>query len=149
MSVSNIPVGMGAHSCVSTQVIFPDSLFIVSPGYRVDVCMCAESFQLCLMLCNPTDCSPPGSPVRGILQARILEVGCHAPSSTHHDIHHLGPARTLKSSMAGLLLQPGSHCQAYIHLHSCLPSARNIWVSLLLQLENSQPFTTCHKIFPS
>ena len=24
-------------------------------------------------LCNPTDCSPPGSSVHGILQARILE----------------------------------------------------------------------------
>jgi len=27
-------------------------------------------------LCNPTDCSPPGSSVRGILQAR-MGVGCH------------------------------------------------------------------------
>ena len=29
--------------------------------------------MLCLSLCNPTDCSPPGSPVHGIFQARILE----------------------------------------------------------------------------
>ena len=29
--------------------------------------------QSCLTLCNPTDSSPPGSPVHGILQARILE----------------------------------------------------------------------------
>ena len=29
--------------------------------------------QLCLTLGNPTDCSPPGSPVHGILLARILE----------------------------------------------------------------------------
>ena len=29
--------------------------------------------QLCLILCNPTDCSLPVSSVRGILQARILE----------------------------------------------------------------------------
>ena len=29
--------------------------------------------QSCLTLCNPTDGSPPGSPVHGILQARILE----------------------------------------------------------------------------
>ena len=29
--------------------------------------------QLCLTLCNPMDCSPPGSSVHGILQARILE----------------------------------------------------------------------------
>ena len=29
--------------------------------------------QLCPTLFNPMDCSPPGSSVRGILQARILE----------------------------------------------------------------------------
>ena len=29
--------------------------------------------QLCLMLCNPVDCSPPGSLVYRIFQARILE----------------------------------------------------------------------------
>ena len=29
--------------------------------------------QSCLTLCDPVDCSPPGSSVRGILQARILE----------------------------------------------------------------------------
>ena len=26
--------------------------------------------------CDPTDCSPPGSPVHGISQARILEYSC-------------------------------------------------------------------------
>ena len=29
--------------------------------------------QLCLTLCNPMDCSPPGTSVHGISQARILE----------------------------------------------------------------------------
>ena len=29
--------------------------------------------QLCPTLCDPMDCSPPGSSVHGILQARILE----------------------------------------------------------------------------
>ena len=33
----------------------------------------AASLQLCLTLYNPTDSSPPGSPVPGILQARTLE----------------------------------------------------------------------------
>ena len=33
----------------------------------------AKSLQSCLTLCNLTDCSPPGSSVHGILQARILE----------------------------------------------------------------------------
>ena len=29
--------------------------------------------QSCLTLCNPTDCSPPGSSVHGVLETRILE----------------------------------------------------------------------------
>ena len=35
--------------------------------------MYIKSHQLCLTLCDPMDCSPPGSSVHGILQARILE----------------------------------------------------------------------------
>ena len=35
--------------------------------------MCAKSLQSCLTLYGPTDCSPPGSSVLGILQARTLE----------------------------------------------------------------------------
>ena len=33
----------------------------------------AKSLQSCLTLCDPMDCSPPGSFVHRILQARILE----------------------------------------------------------------------------
>ena len=33
----------------------------------------AKLLQSCLTLCDPMDGSPPGSPVPGILQARILE----------------------------------------------------------------------------
>ena len=33
----------------------------------------SESAQSCLTLLDPMDCSPPGSSVHGILQARILE----------------------------------------------------------------------------
>ena len=36
-------------------------------------CVCAKLLQLCLTLWDPTDYSPPGSSVHGILQARILE----------------------------------------------------------------------------
>ena len=37
------------------------------------MCMHARSLQSCLTLCDPLDCSPPGSSVYGILQARLLE----------------------------------------------------------------------------
>ena len=35
--------------------------------------VCAKLLQLCPTLRNPVDCSPPGSSVHGILQARILK----------------------------------------------------------------------------
>ena len=36
-------------------------------------CVHAKSLQSCLTLCDPMNCSPPGSSIHGILQARILE----------------------------------------------------------------------------
>ena len=38
-------------------------------NFTVNICMfvCAKSLQLCLVLCNPMDCSLPGSSVQGIL----------------------------------------------------------------------------------
>ena len=42
-------------------------------SFHNNVCMCAQSLQSCQTLCNPRDCSPPGSSVCGIFQERILE----------------------------------------------------------------------------
>ena len=38
----------------------------------------AKSLQSCPTVCDPIDGSPPGSPVPGILQARVLEWGAIA-----------------------------------------------------------------------
>ena len=38
----------------------------------LNLCMRAKSLQSCPALCNPMDCSPPGSSVHGILQTRVL-----------------------------------------------------------------------------
>ena len=35
----------------------------------------AKSLQSCLTLCDPRDSSPTGSPVPGILQAKVMEWG--------------------------------------------------------------------------
>ena len=41
---------------------------------RMDICCCcAKSLQSCPTLCDSIDSSPPGSPVPGIFQARVLE----------------------------------------------------------------------------
>ena len=39
----------------------------------VNAAAAAKSLQSCPTLCDPTDGSPPGSPVPGILKARTLE----------------------------------------------------------------------------
>ena len=75
--------------------------------------------QLCLTLCNLMDCSPPGSSVHEIFQARILEQTAILPPGDLSDpgiehtslhwqeadslpLHHLvSPRRGLKSSIGG------------------------------------------------
>ena len=74
------------HRHISTlfQILFPyrllqsieqSSLCNTAGPYQLSilcvcVCVCA---QLCLTLCIPMDCSPPGSSVREIFHARLLE----------------------------------------------------------------------------
>ena len=48
------------------------SSFVKSEQFSAHV-MCVSVVEPCLTLCDPMDCSPPGSSVHGILQARILE----------------------------------------------------------------------------
>ena len=40
-------------------------------------CMCVKSLQSCLTLCDPMDCSPPGSSVHGDSLGENTGVGCH------------------------------------------------------------------------
>ena len=55
-----------------------------------DVDRCAQWLScVCVWLCDPMDCSPPGSAVHGILQARILEwfamPSCRASSQPRNE----------------------------------------------------------------
>ena len=59
-------------SSLYSHVIFPQLSFIFVL-YVFTVCCCYFVTQLCLTLCNPTDCSPPGSSVHGISHASIME----------------------------------------------------------------------------
>ena len=43
----------------------------------------SEVTQSCLTLSDPMDCSPPGSFIHGIFQARVLEWGAIAFSEEH------------------------------------------------------------------
>ena len=50
-----------------------NSLWYLSGYSRQYLMHVAKSLQSCPTPCDPIDCSPPGSPVPGILQARTLE----------------------------------------------------------------------------
>ena len=54
----------------------PPVILVTSPlcvRVCVCVCVCVLVAQSCLILCDPMDCTLPGSSVQGILQARILK----------------------------------------------------------------------------
>ena len=59
-------------------------------AFSINACMHAKSLQSCLILCDPIDCSPPGSSVHGILQARVLEWGA-VSFSKGNQRSNLGP----------------------------------------------------------
>ena len=50
----------------------------------------SEVAQSCPTLCNPMDCSLPGSSIHGIFQARVLEWGAIAFSDTLAEYGVLG-----------------------------------------------------------
>ena len=46
---------------------------LIAEPSKKNAAAAAKSLQSCPTLCHPIDCSPSGSPVPGILQARTLE----------------------------------------------------------------------------
>ena len=60
-----LPGSLSGDTPIMEWVLY---LFQMSVTYQIHVC----SF-LCLLLCDPMDCRPSGSPIHGICQARILE----------------------------------------------------------------------------
>ena len=91
-----------------------------SPGKNTGVGCCfllqcmkvkseSEITQSCLTLCDPMDCSLPGSSIHGIFQARVLEWSAIAFSEGHYVLHfkylsdYTNSKRPSKSSGSGLL----------------------------------------------
>ena len=57
----------------------------------------SEVAQSCLTLSDPLDCSPPGSSVHGIFQARVLEWGAIALASELIYIYIVSPSQCIVS----------------------------------------------------
>ena len=67
------------YACVSVYmfVYVFGAHFLVYVCICVCVCVCLVA-QSCLTLCDPMDCSPPGSSVHGDSPGKNTVVGCHA-----------------------------------------------------------------------
>ena len=107
----------------------------------------AKSLQSCPTLCDPTDGSPPGSPVPGILQARTLEwvaisfssawkvkseseVAQSCPVSDSSQPHGLQPTRLLCPwEFSGKSTGVGCHCLLLLWVIIVLKSTDffNVW----------------------
>ena len=57
-------------SCITDRIF---TIWATTEALEAWAAAAAKSHQLCLTLCDPIDGSPPGSPIPGILQARV---GC-------------------------------------------------------------------------
>ena len=92
---------------------------------------CAKLFQSCLSLCNPLDCSPPGSSVHGILQARILE-WITMPSSRRSSKPRDQTRDSCSSCTAGRFFTaepPGKPITWIYHSLFCIHQLMNVWVA--------------------
>ena len=74
-------------------------------------CMCTKSLQ---PLCNPMDCSLPGSSVRGILQARTLE-WIAMPFSRGSSRPGIEPLSLVSSALAGRFFTTGATWEAFLY----------------------------------
>ena len=82
--------------------------------YLYFLCSCSVA-QLYPTLCDPMDCSPPGSSVHGILQARILE---WVPFPPPGDLPHPGsePVSLVSPTLAGEFFTTGPPKKPYLYL---------------------------------
>ena len=93
----------------------------------------SEFAQLCLTLRDPMDCSPPGSSIHGIFQARVLEWGaiacCYCPAKWVSVLHMASPRQDTNPELQFLLnvyhtitksnhIKSGTFCSG---LHDVIP----------------------------
>ena len=94
------------------------------------MCVHAQSLQLCLNICDPMDCSPPGSSVHGILQTRILKwvamLSSRGSSQPNDQMSLMSPA------LAGRFFTTSTTWEAtYTHTHIHTLFTSRYTVSLL------------------
>ena len=86
-------------------------------------CVCAKSFQSCLILFDTLDHSLPGSSVHGILQARLLECVVLPSSRGSSPPSDRTPSSLMSPALAGGFFTTSTAWEALLptckHIHNC------------------------------
>ena len=93
--------------------------------------MCAKSFESCPTLCEPMDCSLPGSSVHGILQARIFKWAAMPYFSGSCQLS-IKPTSFTTPELAGGFFTT-SWASLVAQRLKCLPTMQETWVQSLGQ----------------
>ena len=97
------------------QLLFRQCILkCLSLYWVINSCTCAKSLQSCLILCNPMDCSPPGSSVHEILQAGIQE-WVAMPSSRGSSDPGIEPESFKSPALAGGFFTTGASWEVLIN----------------------------------
>ena len=115
--------------------------------------MYIQSLQSSLILCDPMDCSPPGSSIHGIFQARILEWGA-MPSSRS------SPPRDWTHVISCICCIPGTffYCWAnrevpytyvyvytHIYIHTCTYIYKDTYICLNALIKSTEKLYSNYK----
>ena len=89
-------------------------------GYKYSLKIKVSVTQSCPTLCDPKDCSPPGSSVHGIVQARILEWfaipfsrGSSWPRDQTWVFYNAGIFLTTEPSLVAIILAIGNFSESW------------------------------------
>ena len=86
-------------------------VFFVTPIFSsAGIFMLCSVAQLCLTLCDPMDCGPPGSSVDEIFQARNTRVDCHFLLQGNFSTQGLNPGLPRCKRMLYRLSHKGTSC---------------------------------------
>ena len=94
----------------------------------IHTCMRAKLLQLCLTLCDPMDCSLPGSSVHGLSRQAYCS-GLPCPSPGHISDPGIEPKSLMSASLAGSSLPlalPGKPIYLYIEIYVLVMSC-SLW----------------------
>ena len=100
----------------------PPFLNSITVSYHVTrACMHARSFQSCPTLCDPMDCSPPGSSVHGSFPGKNTRKGCQALLQGIFSTQGSPTAPALQADSLLLSHQgiPSCHTRTHKKLHLC------------------------------